>query len=446
MTKSKHSRLQEEQLAPATEKVLRQITALYEQGLVGDSTGGSMGLQDIAQSPQLQMTMRKPRKKVSCMVVGNHSAGKSSFINWYIGEGIQKTGVAIETRGFTFVTSGKKRETLTGEATIRFYDFLKDFQQFEGIIPNLFTEISPSKEKNFACVDWIDTPGLVDGEMSYPFDVLKAILWMAEHVDMILIFFDPIGQATCKRTMEVVSALNNYPPAVEKLHYFMSKADAVEKEHDRQRVLIQITQNLATRIRNSHAFNLPTFYIPPEDGSPCPIPNAIEEVCQSVDKSINMTVQRNLRVLKEDCENILARCTKVLADDKQKKAENLSRRMYGILYYLLASMSTCLLVSLVVTRILPSICNVTEVCTHGAVRGLVRISPAVAEHFMLLLTITLALVGFFTLMGKITWRIKPVFNKRDLKKIDEYRVMTQKIMETEQGLYDEYFKTLGAER
>lgn len=40
----------------------------------------------------------------------------------------------------------------------------------------------------------------------------------------------------------------------------------------------------ATRIRNSHAFNLPTFYIPKEDGSKCPIPNAIEEVCQSVDK------------------------------------------------------------------------------------------------------------------------------------------------------------------
>lgn len=30
------------------------------------------------------------------MIVGNHSAGKSSFINWYIGEQIQKTGVAIE--------------------------------------------------------------------------------------------------------------------------------------------------------------------------------------------------------------------------------------------------------------------------------------------------------------------------------------------------------------
>ncbi len=115
----------------------------------------------------------------------------------------------------------------------------------------------PSKEKNFICVDLVDTPGLVDGDMQYPFDVQDAIIHMAEHVDLILVFFDPIGQATCKRTMQVVERLNN-SPHLEKIHYFMSKADAVEKEHDRQRVLIQITQNLATRIRNSHAFNLPT--------------------------------------------------------------------------------------------------------------------------------------------------------------------------------------------
>jgi len=99
-----------------------------------------------------------------------------------------------------------------------------------------------------------------------------------------------------------------------------------------------------------------------------------------------------------------------------------------------------------VTRVLPSICNVTEVCTHGAVRSLVRISPAVGEHFMFLMTATLALIAFFLLMGKLTWKIKPVFSKRDLKKIEEYRLVTKKIMETEQGLYDEYFKTLGAER
>jgi hypothetical protein len=40
------------------------------------------------------------------MIIGNHSAGKSSFINWYIAESVQTTGVAIETRGFTYVTVG----------------------------------------------------------------------------------------------------------------------------------------------------------------------------------------------------------------------------------------------------------------------------------------------------------------------------------------------------
>lgn len=31
----------------------------------------------------------------------------------YVEEHIQKTGVAIETQGFTFITSGRKRESLT---------------------------------------------------------------------------------------------------------------------------------------------------------------------------------------------------------------------------------------------------------------------------------------------------------------------------------------------
>lgn len=43
---------------------------------------------------------------------------------------------------------------------------------------------------------------------------------MADHVDLILVFFDPIGQAACKRTMEVVEQLNA-GPHIEKILYFM---------------------------------------------------------------------------------------------------------------------------------------------------------------------------------------------------------------------------------
>ena len=37
----------------------------------------------------------------------------SQFLFRYVEEHVQRTGVAIETQGFAFITSGKKRESLT---------------------------------------------------------------------------------------------------------------------------------------------------------------------------------------------------------------------------------------------------------------------------------------------------------------------------------------------
>ena len=58
----------------------------------------------------------------------------------------------------------------------------------------LNTEICTSKQKRFPLVTFVDTPGLVDGGMNYPFDVNEGILWLGELVDLIFVFFDPIGQ------------------------------------------------------------------------------------------------------------------------------------------------------------------------------------------------------------------------------------------------------------
>ena len=90
-----------------------------------------------------------PRRKINVMIVGNHSAGKSSYINWYIGEHVQKSSVAIETQGFTFVTSGKKRDSLKGQATLQLFSHLQhDLQPFEpSIYKGLQTEVSTSKER-----------------------------------------------------------------------------------------------------------------------------------------------------------------------------------------------------------------------------------------------------------------------------------------------------------
>jgi len=48
-------------------------------------------------------------------------------------------------------------------------------------------------QRNFALVDFIDTPGLTDGHLQYMFDVNGIIVWLAERADIILVFFDPHG-------------------------------------------------------------------------------------------------------------------------------------------------------------------------------------------------------------------------------------------------------------
>lgn len=47
-----------------------------------------------------------------------------------------------------------------------------------GALDYLSAEISTSKQKKFSLVTFIDTPGLVDGDMRYPFDVNSAITWL----------------------------------------------------------------------------------------------------------------------------------------------------------------------------------------------------------------------------------------------------------------------------
>ena len=68
------------------------------------------------------------------------------------------------------------------------------FFSFLGLIEYINTEVSASKSKKFPLVTFVDTPGLVDGDMIYPFDVNKAMLWLGDLVDLIFVFFDPIGQ------------------------------------------------------------------------------------------------------------------------------------------------------------------------------------------------------------------------------------------------------------
>jgi len=309
------------------ERILKDVFELYADG--------KKGLVEAART--VGLTLLPPRKKITILLIGNHSAGKSSFINWYVEEHIQKTGVAIETQGFTFITSGRRRESLTGNATLHLYPHFKPLSQISGVVDYLTTEISTSKAKRFPLVTFIDTPGLVDGEMAYPFDVNRAILWLGDLADLIFVFFDPIGQALCKRTLNIVEKLSERQSS-DRLRFYLSKADEAGSESDRQRVLMQIVQEICRRpALNKTCFDMPTIYIPEMVSKPTRCANHIEEVGKEIEKTINQTVQNTLNSLERDCDHIAELVDLKLKTDDDHRRHNFRLKSRSLVQLMLAT-------------------------------------------------------------------------------------------------------------
>ncbi|EPZ31693.1 hypothetical protein O9G_000172 [Rozella allomycis CSF55] len=175
-----------------------------------------------------------------------------------------------------------------------------------GVLENMATEVSESRARKFEMMHFVDTPGLVDGDMNYPFDPDQVLNFLAEEAHLILVFFDPIGQALCRRTMNIVEKLHDVHG--DKMRYYLSKADTVPDESDRQRVLIQITQNLTARLKNKQ-FELPPIFIPTLTDKESSVKNHIDGVCNDIEKVINLNVQNTLNSFENDTVNLLAKIT-----------------------------------------------------------------------------------------------------------------------------------------
>eukprot|EP01113_Clastostelium_recurvatum_P031810 TRINITY_DN4013_c0_g1_i5.p1 TRINITY_DN4013_c0_g1~~TRINITY_DN4013_c0_g1_i5.p1 ORF type:complete len:470 (+),score=143.94 TRINITY_DN4013_c0_g1_i5:317-1726(+) len=420
--------------ASTNERTMQTIFDMY----AGASSG--QGIMHIAEALGIK-DIFYPRKKINVMIIGNHSSGKSSFINWYVGEHVQKTGVAIETQGFTLVTSGKKRETLLGVATLQLFPHLSDIKAIQDTITkHLATEVSISNERKFAEITFLDTPGLVDGSFNYTFPVDEAILWWAQYADLILLFFDPIGQALCHRTMSIVERLNeNYG---DKMRYYLSKADDVDNEQDRQKVLIQITQNLSSKIRNQK-FDLPTIYLPRADRK-SHVPNAINEILHDIEKTINLNVQRGLNQLEIDSKKIVDEINARLDQDAANRRHNSSAARKGLMYSALACLMPIILVMYIMCGVMDRQ-TLTQrnhfyhvlVAVQTVAHWLNMLPEQYSLHFMLALGV---LFIVFILASKWVWRYKPTLTKKDVSVLrDQRRYIEETVMQRKHDLYQDYF-------
>ncbi|XP_075879881.1 uncharacterized protein LOC142886691 [Nelusetta ayraudi] len=418
------------------ERILRDCHQLY--------TDPDSGLISIAESVGVKLL--PPRKKITVMLMGNHSAGKSSFINWYVEEHIQRTGVAIETQGFSFVTNGRKRESLTGNATLHLYPHFKPLQHFKGVSEYLSTEICTSRQKRFSLVTFVDSPGLVDGDMKYPFDVDEVILWLGDLCDLMLVFFDPMGQALCKRTLNIVESLNETHG--DRLRFYLSKADEAGGESDRQRVMMQIVQELCKRPGlNKCGFDMPTIYVPnPNKPSRCV--NQIEEVCRTIEKTINQTVQNTLNSLEKDCELISEAITDTLVNDRLTSSSNRRARCKSCLMTLLGfSVPLALMALLVLGTLSKEMLDLalgsdaTETLSLYLTPVVKLLDPLTAEQ-QLYACAGLVLLSFILLIiARFSFRTRPTLSGKQKRQLQEKLEYVQEVVKSKKKkLYEEYLR------
>ncbi|KAK2954929.1 hypothetical protein BLNAU_10069 [Blattamonas nauphoetae] len=301
-------------------EVLRRIQTLY--------TAPETGISSLAN--KLNVSVRAPSTTTNVLLIGSHSAGKSSFVNWYLQEDVQHVGVGMETQNIELVTFGKYSGRINGESTLQHFGISRCLSDLGNIEHYMKTNVSNSTEKQFKELTFIDTPGLTDGNLNYPFDVEEAIFRLGKEADLVLVFFEPIGQTLCGRTMRIVSRMEGEGLGW-KMHFILNKIDLFSKPRERDKVLVQMTQNMAQHVQ-SKTFHLHACYIPGREQSGESVKekdNSLDEICSVISTSIENRVHNAVQELCANTSEVKKKATEVFSAAESRK----KRKVYWIVVY-----------------------------------------------------------------------------------------------------------------
>ena len=193
------------------------------------------------------------------LMLGNHSSGKSSFINHFVGEPIQLTGMAPTDEDFTILRYGPTEKERPGSSLVSNpelgYEGLSQFgPQF---LSHLKMRVQPSAR--LEKVSLVDTPGMIDSADTNAhrgFDFKGVVRWFSERADLIMLFFDPERPGTTAETLQVYTeALRDVD---HKLLVVMNKVDQFRKLSDFARCYGTLCWNLGKVMRTK---DLPLIYV-----------------------------------------------------------------------------------------------------------------------------------------------------------------------------------------
>ena len=214
-----------------------------------------------------QMDIHPPRKpkssKPTVLFLGNHSSGKSTFINFLLGRKVQKTGIAPTDDGFTVLTYSETPEESSGPAAamrpeITFTSLDRFGPTFLARLRLKLLDAEFLKDMNL-----VDSPGMIDAAstaMERGYDFMAAVRAFGESADLILFFLDPEKPGT---TGETVAAFTKALSGLEnKIMILMNKADEFDSLRDFARDYGALCWNLSRVIQTKDMPEIFTTYIP----------------------------------------------------------------------------------------------------------------------------------------------------------------------------------------
>ena len=199
------------------------------------------------------------------LLLGNHSSGKSSFVNWLLKRDVQVSGVAPTDDGFTVIGPGLEDVDRAGPALLGDPDL--GFSGLRLFGPMLEHRTQLKLRTNIAATDFmlVDTPGMIDSpgggdgeDRGYDFE--GVCRWYAERADVILLFFDPDKPGTTGETLQVLT--NSLAGLDYKLHIILNKADQFSRMHDFARAYGSLCWNLSKVIPRKDLPQIHTMCLP----------------------------------------------------------------------------------------------------------------------------------------------------------------------------------------
>ena len=207
------------------------------------------------------------------LVVGNHSSGKSTFLNHILGEDIQQTGMAPTDDSFTILRYSEQREDRQGSAIISNPDLpFGGLRQFGKVFLSHFRmRLLPLKILRE--VTLIDTPGMIDAadpEANRGYDFSAVVRWFAERADVVLVFFDPDRPGTTAESLTILTeALKGMD---HKLLVVMNKMDNFRSMRDFARCYGALCWNLGKVIKKKDIPQIYTTFVPVPGAPESPLP------------------------------------------------------------------------------------------------------------------------------------------------------------------------------